>query len=176
MVWPGMQSRCVGWEPIPADRKPVSQVVENRLQQARDAYHRHAWHEAFHLLREADSETSLPPGDLGYLAESAWLAGDPDVAIEARERAHARYLEQGDKCHAAEMALQLAQDRFSRLEAAVANGWLGRARRLLEQLHRVCGAWMAGTFARHFCAARNRWLGRSNPSGTAGARDRRTSR
>jgi class 3 adenylate cyclase len=130
----------------------MSQVVENRLQQARDAYHRHAWHEALHLLREADSETSLPPGDLRYLAESAWLAGDPDVAIEARERAHARYLEQGDKCHAAEMALQLAQDRFSRLEAAVGNGWLGRARRLLEQTPTECAAhgWQAlslGTFA-----------------------------
>jgi tetratricopeptide (TPR) repeat protein len=123
----------------------MSQVVDDRLQQARDAYRRHAWQEAFDLLREADSEMSLPPADLAYLADSAWLAGDPDVALEVRERTHARYLEQGDKCHAAEIALQLAQDYFSRLEAAVANGWLGRARRLLEETPTECAAhgWQA---------------------------------
>jgi class 3 adenylate cyclase len=123
----------------------MSPVVEDRLQQARDAYHRHAWHEAFDLLRSADSETSLSPRDLAFLADSAWLAGEADVAIEARERAHARYLEQGDRCDAAEIALQLAQDRFSRLEIAVANGWLGRAKRLLEQTNTECAAhgWQA---------------------------------
>ena len=118
----------------------MGQVIEDRVQQGRDAYRRHAWHEAFDLLREADSETRLSPQDLGLLAESAWFAGDPDVAIEARERAHAGYLEQGDKCHAAEVALELAQDRFGRLETAIGNGWLGRARRLLEQTPNECAA------------------------------------
>ena len=84
----------------------MSQLIEDRVQQGRDAYRRHAWHDAFDSLREADSETALSPEDLALLAESAWFAGDPDAAIEARERAHAAYLEQGDKCHAAEMALQ----------------------------------------------------------------------
>lgn len=67
----------------------MSQLIEDRVQQGRDAYRRHVWHEAFDLLREADSETPLSPEDLGLLAESAWFAGDPDAAIEARERAHA---------------------------------------------------------------------------------------
>ena len=62
----------------------MSQHVEDRVQQGRDAYHRHAWHEAFDLLRETDSESSLAPEDLALLAESAWFAGDPDAAIEAR--------------------------------------------------------------------------------------------
>ncbi len=94
---------------------------------------------------EADSETPVSPQDLGLLAESAWFAGDPDAAIEARERAHAGYLEQGDKCHAAEMALQLALDHFERLETAIGNGWIGRARRLLEQTPNECAAhgWQA---------------------------------
>ena len=105
----------------------MSQLIEDRVQQGRDAHRRHAWHEAFDWLREADSETPVSPEDLELLAESAWFAGDPDAAIEARERAHAGYLEQGDKCHAAEMAVQLAVDHFERLETAIGNGWLGKA-------------------------------------------------
>jgi class 3 adenylate cyclase len=127
----------------------MTQLIEDRVQQGRDAHRRHAWHEAFDLLREADSETPLSPADLGLLAESAWFAGDPDAAIEARQRAHAGYLEQGDKCHAAEMALQLAGDHFDRLETAIGNGWLGRAKRLLEQTPDECAAhgWQAISLA-----------------------------
>jgi tetratricopeptide (TPR) repeat protein len=123
----------------------MSQLIKDRVQQGRDAYRRHAWHEAFDSLRDADSETPLSPDDLGLLAESAWFAGDPDAAIEARERAHAGYLEQGDKCHAAAMALQIGLDHFERLEAAIGNGWLGRAKRLLEQTPNECAAhgWQA---------------------------------
>ena len=127
----------------------MSQLIEDRVQQGRDAHRRHAWHEAFDTLREADSETPVSPQDLGLLAESAWFAGDPDAAIEARERAHAGYLKQGDKCQAAEMALQIAVDHFERLETAVGNGWLGRARRLLEQTPNECAAhgWQATSLA-----------------------------
>ncbi len=123
----------------------MTQLIEDRVQQGRDAHRRHAWHEAFDLLREADSETPLSPHDLGLLAESAWFAGDPDAAIEARQRAHSGYLKQDDKSHAAEMALQLALDHFERLETAIGNGWLGRAKRLLEQIPEECAAhgWQA---------------------------------
>jgi class 3 adenylate cyclase len=127
----------------------MSQLIEDRVQQGRDAYRRHAWHEAFDCLREADSETPISPQDLGLLAESAWFAGAPDAAIEARERAHAAYLVQGDKCHAAEMALQLAGDHFERLETAIGSGWLSKARRLLEQTSHECAAhgWQATSLA-----------------------------
>jgi class 3 adenylate cyclase len=127
----------------------MSQLLDDRVQQGRDAYHRHAWHEAFDLLREADAEVSLEPQDLALLAESAWFAGDPDAAIEAREGAHAGFLKQGDKCQAAEMALQLALEHFERLESAIGNGWLGKARRLLEQTPTECAAhgWQATTLA-----------------------------
>jgi hypothetical protein len=64
----------------------MSQLIEDRIQQGRDAYGRHAWHEAFDSLREADSETPFAPDDLGLLAESAWFAGDPGAAREARQR------------------------------------------------------------------------------------------
>jgi class 3 adenylate cyclase len=123
----------------------MSQLIEDRVEQGREAYRRHAWHEAFDSLREADAETPISTEDLALLAESAWFAGDPDAAIEARERAHAGYLAQGDKCRAAEMALQLALDHFERLETAIGNGWSGRAKRLLEQTPDECAAhgWQA---------------------------------
>ncbi|HEX3199319.1 MAG TPA: hypothetical protein VHR39_17370, partial [Propionibacteriaceae bacterium] len=127
----------------------MSHLIKDRVQQGRDAHRRHAWHEAFDSLREADSETPLSPQDLKILAESAWFAGDPNAAIEARERAHAGFLEQGDKCRAAEVALELANDHLGRLETAIGNGWLGRARRLLEQTPDECAAygWQALTLA-----------------------------
>jgi class 3 adenylate cyclase len=123
----------------------MSQLIGDRVQQGRDANRRHAWHEAFDLLQEADSETPISAEDLGLMAESAWFAGDPDAAIEARQRAHSGYLKKGDKCHAAEMALQVALDHFERLETAIGNGWLGRAGRLLEQTPDECAAhgWQA---------------------------------
>jgi class 3 adenylate cyclase len=127
----------------------MSQLVEDRVQRARDAYHRHAWHEAFDLLREADADASLTAQDLAMLAESAWFAGNPDAAIEARERAHLGYLDEGDKCYAAEMALQIALDHFERLESAIGNGWLGKAKRLLDQTPEDCAAhgWHAQALA-----------------------------
>ena len=73
--------------------------------------------------------------------------GTRGAASEARERAHAGFLEQGDKCRAAEAALELANDHLGRLETAIGNGWLGRARRLLEQTLDECAAhgWQALT-------------------------------
>jgi hypothetical protein len=46
----------------------MSQLIEDRVQQGRDAYRRHAWHEAFDSFREADAETPLSPEDLRVLA------------------------------------------------------------------------------------------------------------
>jgi class 3 adenylate cyclase len=127
----------------------MSQTLQDHLQTGRDAHRRHAWHEAFDALRAADAESPLGARDLAVLAESAWFAGDPDAALQARERAHARYLEEGDRCLAAEMALQIALDRLSRLETAVGNGWLRRARRLLDGTDAECAAhgWQALTLA-----------------------------
>src|SRR5215207_7040827 len=127
----------------------MSQLVEDPVQQGREAYRRHAWHEAFESLRVADVENPLLPEDLALLAESAWFAGDPDMAIDARQRAHAGYLLQGDKCNAAGTALQLAVGHLDRLETAVGNGWLSRARRLLEETPGESAAhgWQAITLA-----------------------------
>ncbi|MGH2739817.1 MAG: adenylate/guanylate cyclase domain-containing protein [Actinomycetota bacterium] len=127
----------------------MSQVTRDHLEAGREAYERHAWAEALEELHAADAERALDPPDLVVLAQAAWFGGDPDAAIEARERAYAAYAEEGEECKAAEMALQLASDRFDRLETAIGAGWLSRAGRLLDGMDRECPAhgWQAVMFA-----------------------------
>ena len=68
----------------------------------------------------------------GLSAAASWL-DDSAKAIEAREHAYRLYREREDWRGAARTALWLAFDYVEfRDERAIANGWLGRARRLLE--------------------------------------------
>jgi class 3 adenylate cyclase len=123
-----------------AEGADMSQIVSETVEMGRDAHRRHAWDEALNLLRDADAERPLFGDDLVRLAEAAWFAGDPDGAIAARERAYAGFLAQGDPARAAEMALMVASSHFDRMEIAIGNGWMGRARRLLEGLDDECAA------------------------------------
>ena len=110
----------------------MSQVIESPLDAGRAAAERHAWSEAFDLLTAADKEGLLTAEDLEHLAEAAWWRGRLDDCIDARERAHARYLEQGNKRRAAVMALWLAQDYFAKRADSIGAGWFGKAYNLLE--------------------------------------------
>ena len=84
---------------VPAD---VVRLYENVAMRSDDtaracgwwlAAARHAWHEAFRLLSEADAVEPLPPPWLEELANAAWWTGQLDVAIDARERAFAQYVD-----------------------------------------------------------------------------------
>ncbi|MGH2711163.1 MAG: adenylate/guanylate cyclase domain-containing protein [Actinomycetota bacterium] len=98
---------------------------------ARDAFERHAWQEAYDLLREADAKTSLTPEELEMLGQAAWWCGTLDDCISARERAYAGHLEAGNPRRAAFVALLLVRDHTNRVAPAVAQGWFRRAERLL---------------------------------------------
>jgi hypothetical protein len=64
-----------------------------------------------------------------------WDLNDIAVTFDARERAYRLYRQRGDCRGAARLATHLAIDHFYfRGEYAIANGWLQRARRLLEGL------------------------------------------
>ena len=66
-------------------------------------------------------------------ALAAWWQDDRGVAIDAREQAYRLYRERGDARGAARMALWLSTDYGAfRGEPAISNGWLERARRLLQ--------------------------------------------
>lgn len=123
------QSRAAGF----AYHRPVSQrTLKDPIAAARQALDRHAWHEAFDLLRQADSEGELSASDLEMLGEAAWWSGDADACISARERAYAAHLEAGDRRRAGMVALLLVRDHGNRLAGAQSSGWFRRAERMLD--------------------------------------------
>ena len=107
-------------------------IVSDPLKAGREAVKRYAWREAFELLRAAAAATPLSAGDLEGLAEAAWWSGQLGACIDARERAFRLYLDAGHPRRAGYMAIVLARDAFSKQDVAVANAWLSRAERLLE--------------------------------------------
>ena len=112
----------------------MSQVLEQSpLSAGRDAIARHAWHEGFDLLSEADRLDPLGPEDLEGLAQAAWWTGKLDRCIEARERAYSLYLEQSRPRPAAVVALEIANDYFWKLAHSIGAGWFNRAERLLAE-------------------------------------------
>jgi DNA-binding NarL/FixJ family response regulator len=78
------------------------------------------------------------------LGVAAWWLDLADVVFNSRERAYRLFLDRGAHRDAARVAVWLAWDCWAfRGESAVANGWLQRARRLLEgQSDSVEMAWL----------------------------------
>jgi DNA-binding CsgD family transcriptional regulator len=97
-----------------------------------EALARGAWEEARALFQAAVQQTPSPEAFEG-LATACWFLDDSGGVFAAREEAYRLYLEGGDRISAARMALALSWDyRAFRGDAAVSNGWLQRAERLLE--------------------------------------------
>jgi LuxR family maltose regulon positive regulatory protein len=91
------------------------------------------------------------PEALEGLAWAAWWLDDTAALFDARERAYALYRRRGDRRGAARAATWLGLDYIDfRGESAVASGWLGRARRLLDALPRSREhAWLSVFDAHH---------------------------
>jgi DNA-binding NarL/FixJ family response regulator len=93
---------------------------------------RSAWADARDAF-EAALRIREGPEALEGLGIAAWWLDLADIVFDARERAYRLYLERDDRAAAARVAVWLAWDCYAfRGENAVANGWLQRARRLLE--------------------------------------------
>lgn len=83
--------------------------------------------------------TEETPEALEGLSWAAWWLNDAEVLFDARERAYRMYRSREDRLAAARMATWLGTDHVDfRGELAVAQGWLARARRLLEGLEPRC--------------------------------------
>jgi DNA-binding CsgD family transcriptional regulator len=96
------------------------------------ALERGAWEEARAAFERALA-TGAGPEALEGLARAAWFLDEVPLVFDARERAYAAYREAGRAIDAARIAIALAWDyRIFRGQAAVGDGWLARARRLLE--------------------------------------------
>src|SRR5262245_11252356 len=96
------------------------------------ALERGEWAEARQAFEQVLTEREVPEA-LEGLGVAAWWLDLADVVFDSRERAYRLFLERGDKVAAARIAVWLAWDCWAfRGEHAVANGWLQRARTLLD--------------------------------------------
>jgi LuxR family transcriptional regulator, maltose regulon positive regulatory protein len=110
---------------------------------ADEALVRGAWAEA-RIAFEAALQVRELPEALEGLGTAAWWLDLADLVFDSRERAYRLYLARGDRVAAARVAVWLASDSWTfRGENVVANGWLQRARRLLQD-HPPCAerAWL----------------------------------
>jgi LuxR family maltose regulon positive regulatory protein len=90
------------------------------------------WDAARRLFSAALAEKETPEA-LEGLATAYFFLNDGEPALDAHERAYAGYREADRPVDAARMAIALAWDyRSFRGERAVGDGWLARARRLLD--------------------------------------------
>jgi ATP/maltotriose-dependent transcriptional regulator MalT len=104
----------------------------DHLAAGQDALARGDWQEAQHAFEKA-----LAAGDTAEALEglglAAWWLDLAPVVFDSRERAYRAYQVRGDRVSAARMAVWIAWDSAAfRGESGVANGWLQRARRLLD--------------------------------------------
>jgi LuxR family maltose regulon positive regulatory protein len=103
------------------------------LQSAHEALGRGAWEDARRDFTSALA-TSESPEALEGLGIAAWWLDDAVTVFDSRERAYRLYNDRGDKRGAGRVALSLAEDAiYFRGQAAIARGWLGRAREHLAK-------------------------------------------
>lgn len=101
---------------------------------AREAFGRSAWSEAYTLWNRADLDQALAPGDLSRWATATYLVGHDAEADDLWARAHEECLDRGDAAHAARCAFWLGLGLLLRGETARGGAWLGRAHRVLEDV------------------------------------------
>lgn len=107
--------------------------------EARAAFARGAWLNAYQAFVTADAQAPLDPEDLDRLATAAYLTGHDEASVAARTRAHNGYLDRDQPIRAAAAAFWLVftiSDNPS--QRAQATGWLARAHRLVEDARQPC--------------------------------------
>ena len=120
----------------PPDRPPGES--SEALLRGRACYERREWNEAFEALSFADQATPLTTEDLHRLAWSAGLTARDEQMLTTYERVYQALLVAGEELGAARAAFWIGFRLFARGEAGRANGWLGRAQRLVDAHQREC--------------------------------------
>lgn len=100
---------------------------------AREAYARGEWQRVVDALEPERS--GLDTSDLVLLGEASWWLGDSPTSMAVSEEVFQRLLETPDGTPtAAELALRLSLEWFTRGDLEIGGVWLTRARRLANQL------------------------------------------
>lgn len=110
------------------------------VEQARAAFARQAWGDAFSAFTATAKGASLDAADHERLAVCAYLLGEDDECAEAWEAAHRVALEADDAAGSGRCAFWLAMCLMLRGQMAQAGGWLTRAERLIEDAKLDCAA------------------------------------
>jgi ATP/maltotriose-dependent transcriptional regulator MalT len=103
------------------------------LERGRDAYASRAWGDARALLQQADAAEPLAPSDLALLATASYMLGHDEEWVAAHERAHHLHLDADEIEQAARAAFWIGMTLALRGDLGPAEGWLGRAQRLLDE-------------------------------------------
>jgi tetratricopeptide (TPR) repeat protein len=107
--------------------------AESVLARAHHAVEERKWVSVCELLRAADERTELAADDLEILGDAAFMAGEQNISIAARQRVHALRLGQGDRPRAAIAAFLIVGNHYVRNRPVIAAGWFHKGRRLLEE-------------------------------------------
>jgi DNA-binding NarL/FixJ family response regulator len=102
--------------------------------EAREACARGDWRAAYDVLSPARDQ--LEPADLEVLALAAWWLGDSPASMAVSEALYQRLVAEGAHRQAAERAMRLALEWFTRGDLQLGNAWLSRAARVLDGLPR----------------------------------------
>ncbi|MPY98689.1 MAG: DNA-binding response regulator [Actinophytocola sp.] len=102
------------------------------LERGRAAYERGRWVDAFEDLAAADERSRLAADDLCVLATTAFLVGHDSVALDAFQRAHHAFQEDGDVGRSVRCAYWLGYVLMLSGRMAEAMGWWMRGQRLLD--------------------------------------------
>lgn len=112
--------------------------VVDALQSGREAFARRAWGEAYSQLTAADKESPLEAEDTFLLGGAAHLTGRDAERNALLARAHQQFLDLGDIPRAVRAAFYLMMGLADQGDFAQLGGWLGRAKRILEESGQEC--------------------------------------
>ena len=107
--------------------------VVDDLARAREAYERREWVAAYDSLSDVDA-SDLDPDDFARLSVMAFLLGRKNDCVQAMQRGYRVYLDRGETLRAVRCAFWLGMVLLMSGEAAVGGGWVGRCRRLLDEV------------------------------------------
>lgn len=105
--------------------------IHTDLLEARTAHVRRDWHTAYEHFARAGRDTALCVDDLDAMAVAAWRLGMAKESLRVAERVFAQ-LARTDPPSAAMKAVDLALAWVSRGDLNIGQGWMNRARRLLD--------------------------------------------
>jgi tetratricopeptide (TPR) repeat protein len=103
------------------------------LEAGRAASMRREWEQAFAQLSAAAVRFPLGANDLELLGEAGWFSDHHSECDQALERAHAAFMDVGDRSGAARTAVTIANHHICRRNLAIAGGWVQKGKRLVDE-------------------------------------------